>query len=238
MLYDGENYLVKHYNISIASSSNFWPSRALNPKNIRALIAGVSEIGPSFSNSLVPQSFKALPEVKKEVTSIKTKTAAGSELLLNAQFTTDDFQRKMQENQLVVVHLSTHGQFSSDPEKTFVLAWDVPVTVKELKFLLKTERSGIDLLVLSACQTAKGDRRSALGIAGIAAQAGARSTVASLWLVEAESTTLLMEELYRGLRNGLPKAEALRFAQLKLMSNPKYEHPYFWAGFVLVGDWL
>ncbi|MBD2534304.1 CHAT domain-containing protein [Nostoc flagelliforme FACHB-838] len=238
MLYDGENYLVKHYNISTASSSNFWQSRALNPKNIRALIAGISEIGPSFNNSLVPESFKALPEVEKEVASIKTKTAPGSELLLNAQFTTDDFQRKMEDNQLEVVHLSTHGQFSSDPEKTFVLAWDVPVTVKKLKFLLKTERSGIDLLVLSACQTAKGDRRSALGIAGIASQAGARSTVASLWLVEAESTTLLMEEFYRGLRNGLPKAEALRFAQLKLMSNHKYEHPYFWAGFVLVGDWL
>lgn len=238
MLHNGENYLVQNYNISTASSSNFWQSQALKSKNLRALIAGISEVPPSFKNSLVPRSFKALPEVKTEIANIKTKTALGSELLLNAEFTSDDFQRKMEDTQLTVVHLSTHGQFSSDAEKTFILAWDIPVIVKELKFLLKTERSGIDLLVLSACQTAKGDKRSALGIAGIAVQAGARSTLASLWLVEADSTALLMEEFYKGLRNSVPKAEALRLAQLKLMSNPKYQHPYFWAGFILVGNWL
>jgi CHAT domain-containing protein len=237
MLHDGKNYLIDSYNIATSSSSDFWQSPALKSNNLIALIAGIFKESPSLKNPLVPKNFQVLPEVETEIANIKGSTTSAL-VLANAEFTSDRFQQEIENNLLTVVHLSTHGQFSSDPEKTFVLAWDVPVDVRELRFLLKTERSGIDLLVLSACQTAKGDRRSALGIAGIAAQAGARSTVASLWLVEAESTALLMEEFYKGLKNGMTKAEALRLAQLKLMSNPKYENPYFWSGFILVGNWL
>ncbi len=237
MLHDGENYLIEYYNIATSPSSDFWQSPALKSNNLITLIAGIFKESPSLKNSLVPKNFQILPEVEKEIANIKESTASPL-VLANAEFTRDSFQQKIENNLLTVVHLSTHGQFSSDSEKTFVLAWDVPVAVRELRFLLKTERSGIDLLVLSACQTAKGDRRSALGIAGIAVQAGARSTVASLWVVEAESTALLMKEFYKGLKNGMTKAEALRLAQLKLISNPKYENPYFWSGFILVGNWL
>ena len=112
--------------------------------------------------------------------------------------------------------------------------------MRQLDGLLRKqdERKAIDLLVLSACQTAKGDRRSALGLAGVAAQAGARSTLATLWLVDAESTAQLMGEFYKGLKKGIPKAEALRQAQISLMSDPKWLHPYYWGPFVLVGSWL
>lgn len=146
------------------------------------------------------------------------------------------FNKKIEKNSFSLVHLSTHAQFSSDPEQTFVLTWDKPLNVKDLKFLLKNEGDTINLLVLSACQTAKGDKRSALGIAGIAVQAGARSTLASLWLVDADSTALLMEEFYKGLKNGLVLPEALRLAKLSLLSSEKYFHPYYWAGFILVGN--
>ncbi|WP_414544792.1 CHAT domain-containing protein [Nostoc sp. CCY0012] len=239
MLNDGKNFLISHYSISTASSSELWESQTLKPlQPLKALIAGLYEVSPSLKNSLVPKNFQALPEVKTEIAGIKENTAPSSVLLLNSKFTSDNLHQKMEKNLFKIVHISTHGQFSSDSEKTFLLAWDVPITVKQLKFLLKIERSGIDLLVLSACQTAKGDKRSTLGIAGIAAQAGAKSTVASLWLVEAGSTAQLMSEFYKGLENGMTKAEALRQAQLKLMSNPAYSHPYFWAGFILVGNWL
>ena len=110
--------------------------------------------------------------------------------------------------------------------------WDLNVLLKR-----QNSQSSIDLLVLSACQTAKGDRRSALGIAGLAAQSGARSTIATLWLVNSDSTVQLISKFYEGLKNGLPKAEALRQAQLSLLSSPKYSHPYYWAAFVLVGAW-
>jgi CHAT domain-containing protein len=238
MLNDGKNFLISHYSISTASSSEFWESQSKSLQPMNALIAGLYEVSPSLKNSVVPKNFNVLSEVKTEIASIKINTAPSSKLLLNSKFTSDNFQKQMEENIFKIVHISTHAQFSSDSEKTFILAWDVPIAVKQLKFLLKAERSGIDLLVLSACQTAKGDRRSTLGIAGIASQAGAKSTVASLWLVEADSTAQLMSEFYKGLENGMTKAEALRQAQLKLSSNPKYSHPYFWAGFILVGNWL
>lgn len=120
--------------------------------------------------------------------------------------------------------------------------WDKAINALEfyslLKFSARSNEDGIELLVLSACQTAKGNKRSALGIAGVAAQAGARSTVATLWKVDADSTALLMEQFYKNLKNGVPKAEALRQAQLNLISDSRYSHPYFWAGFILVGGWL
>ena len=134
------------------------------------------------------------------------------------------------------------GQFSSKLIRTGFLAYDRQINIREFDSLLrnKTQTSSdiIELLVLSACQTAKGNKRSALGIAGVAVQAGARTTVATLWLVEANSTVELMEEFYKGLRKGLTKAEALRQAQLALMKNPKYAHPYYWAPFLIVGSWL
>lgn len=97
----------------------------------------------------------------------------------------------------------------------------------------------IELLVLSACQTAAGDERAGLGIAGVAFQAGARSTIASLWNLDDESTSVLMNEFYQELANKkLTKAEALRHAQLALLQNPKYKRPMFWAPYILLGNWL
>lgn len=236
ILHDGQKYLINDYSISIALGSDFLQTQpSKNSKLLsKVLIAGIYEKSPNFFNSLISPEFQSLPEVKIEIANIK-KTAASALVLANSAFTSNKFHQKIEENSFTVIHLSTHGQFSSDPEKTFLMAWDRLINVKELKFLIKNEH-GIDLLTLSACQTAKGDRRSALGIAGITVQAGAKSTLASLWLVETNSTALLMSYFYEGLNQGMTKAEALRQAQLKLMSNPKYSHPYFWSGFILVGN--
>jgi tetratricopeptide (TPR) repeat protein len=103
---------------------------------------------------------------------------------------------------------------------------------------IQSGQEGIELLVLSACQTAKGNKRSALGMAGVAVQAGARSTLATLWQVDADSSALLMKVFYQGLKDGLTKVEALRLAQLQLISNPQYQHPSHWAAFLLLGGWL
>jgi CHAT domain-containing protein len=116
--------------------------------------------------------------------------------------------------------------------------------VNELReFLQTTDRrrsTPIELLVLSACQTAKGDNRAALGIAGVAVRAGARSTLATLWSVNDEATADLMVQFYQELANTtVTKAEALRRAQVAILQNPKYkQHPYFWSPYVLVGNWL
>jgi CHAT domain-containing protein len=94
-------------------------------------------------------------------------------------------------------------------------------------------------LTLSACQTAVGDDQAALGLAGIALKAGARSALASLWFVEDEATTQLISEFYRQLHHHqLPKAKALQNAQKQLLSQSRYRHPALWASFLLIGNWL
>ncbi|MCM0593847.1 MAG: CHAT domain-containing protein [Gloeotrichia echinulata DEX184] len=231
MLYDGNQYLIEAYNVSIGSSAKQLRQSLL--ERAKTLVSGVSQIGPSFNNIIVPKNLRPLPQVKIEIENIK-KNNPSALTLIDAEFTRDKFQQNVEDNYFSIIHLSTHAQFSSDLEQTFILAWDTPINVQDLKILVQN-KSSLDLLVLSACQTAKGDRRSFLGIAGIAAQAGARGILASLWLVDAESTTQLMSKFYDGLKHGLTKAEALQVAQLSLLKSDKYFHPYYWSGFILVG---
>lgn len=234
MLSDGQQYLVQTYNISVSSSAeqlkqSFWESSG-------TLVGGVSQVAPSFNDSNVPKNLTPLPQVKVEIENIK-KTNPSASTLIDAEFTSQSFKQMNEKHSFSTIHLSTHAQFSSDPNQTFVLAWDTPLNVKDLKGLLqnKNNQANLDLLTLSACQTAKGDRRSFLGIAGIAAQAGARSILASLWLVDAESTSQLMSKFYEQLKAGHTKAEALQLAQLSLLNSEKYGHPFYWSGFILVG---
>jgi CHAT domain-containing protein len=143
-----------------------------------------------------------------------------------------------------ILHLATHGQFSSRPENTFILAADGPINVLQFDNLLRhqdeTRSEGLSMLILSACQTAAGDNRAALGLAGVSVKAGARSTLASLWHISDKSTAILVGEFYRELvQNKVTKAEALRNAQIKLLRDyPNYSRPGYWAPYVLVGNWL
>ncbi|YAF99529.1 MAG: CHAT domain-containing protein (plasmid) [Nodularia sp. CChRGM 3473] len=241
LLYDGKDYLFQHYSIAETLGSKVRQPKFLSKNQLRALIAGLSQVSPSFNDANSPLGIKALPGVEVEVENIQKQTTS-SKVLLNDQFTSQRLEQQLSTTDYPIIHLSTHAQFSSDVQRTIFFTWDKLVTVLEFNSLLKhktqTSENTIELLVLSACETAKGNKRSALGIAGVAAQAGARSTVATLWKVDAGSTALLMEEFYKNLNNAIPKAEALRLAQMSLFSNPQYQHPYFWAGFVLVGGWL
>lgn len=238
MLYDGNKYLTESYAISNASSLQQLQAQFEKQKQVKVLFAGISEAVTVSEKTSVTESFQPLPQVNQEVKNIK-KSINYVSVLLNDEFTNHNFREKFETDSFPIVHLSTHAQFSSDPDNTFLLTWKQLLKVQQLKSFLKNKQSPIDLLVLSACETAKGDRRSALGIAGIAAQAGARSTLATLWLVDDESTAQLIGEFYKNLKNGLTKAEALRQAQLSLISSNNYSHPYYWAGFILVGSsWL
>jgi CHAT domain-containing protein len=104
---------------------------------------------------------------------------------------------------------------------------------------LETKQKPIELLVLSACQTALGDDRATLGLAGVAVRAGARSTLASLWSVDDAATALLMSRFYQYLAENpnLTKAEALQRAQISLLEHRIFRRPSYWAAFVLVGNW-
>jgi CHAT domain-containing protein len=231
-LYDGQQYLVQKYAVALTPGLQLLSPKSLERGQLKALTAGVSEARPGFS---------ALSNVALELDEINSEVP--STRLLNEEFTITAFQNKINSLPFPVVHLATHGQFSSKADDTFILTWDSRLNAKELDTLLRvTDQSrpnAIELLVLSACQTATGDKRAALGLAGVAVRAGARSTLASLWSIDDKSSALLMSQFYRELvRTKVTKAEALRLAQLSLLQNPRYQHPRYWAPFVLVGNWL
>jgi CHAT domain-containing protein len=232
VLHDGKQYLVEKYSVALSPGMQLLQARSFKQDNLKVITAGLSEARPGF---------KALPAVKLEVKTIAS--AVKSQQLLNEKFTRSNLRKTIQSKPFSILHLATHGQFSSKSDDTFILAWDQKINVKELGELIKSreedEASPIELLVLSACQTAKGDNRAVLGLAGVAVHSRARSTLATLWAVKDESTAKFMGEFYKQLSQpGTSKAEALRKAQMAFLQDANFSHPYYWAPFVLVGNWL
>ncbi len=231
-LYNGKQYLVENYSIALTPGLQLLEPKPLQTEKLQALIGGLTEARLGFS---------ALPNVENEVKEIQSEVS--SRVIINQEFTSNNLQNRINLLPFPVIHLATHGQFSSDAEKTFILAWDKPINVNELNNFLRNRSENkdnvIELLVLSACRTAAGDKRAALGLAGVAVRAGARSTLASLWYLDDRSTAVLMSEFYREYANQrLTKAEALRRAQLSLLQSREYSLPMYWAPYVLVGNWL
>lgn len=232
-LYDGDQYLVENYQVALTPGLQLLEPRALGQEQLQALSVGLTESR---------QGFSALPGVQQEIEQIQASVP--SKVVLDKAFTKENLQRQLKDSTFPIVHLATHGQFSSDPEQTFLLTWDTQINVREIRNLLKSRRNSqtkpIELLVLSACQTAAGDSQAALGLAGLAVQSGARSTLATLWSVNDRSTAKLMTELYQDLAasDEISRGASLRQAQLALLHSEKYNHPFYWSAFVLVGNWL
>ncbi|MGB7440547.1 MAG: CHAT domain-containing protein [Coleofasciculaceae cyanobacterium] len=233
VLYDGQQYLVEKYAIALTPGLELLKSYPLKRGEIKVLKAGLSQ---------ARLGFESIPYVEAEIKQIQSQIPG--EVLLNQDFTKTQLRHAIDQAPFPIIHLATHGQFSSEAEDTFILTWDEKINVEELSELLQTadlQRSKpIELLVLSACETAQGDNRAALGLAGVAVKAGVRSTIATLWLVDDQATANLMSRFYEELsKSEVTKAEALRRAQLSVLQNPQYErNPFYWAPFVLVGNWL
>ena len=221
-LYDGEKYLVEKYSIGLAPGLQLLDPKPLQQVKLEALVGGLSQ---------PRHGFIGLENVKREIAEIETELP--SRILIDKKFTSTALQDQIANVPYPVVHIASHGQFSSNADETFILAWDKPIKVKELNNFLRQsqqiEGKALELLVLSACETATGDKKAALGLAGVAVQAGARSTLATLWTVSDEATAEFMRQFYRLLAQGnLSKTEALRQAQLILLNNPNYDTPYLW----------
>lgn len=237
VLYDGkrQEYLMqKPYALAVVPGLQLFDLRPLQRERLKVLTAGVSE-----QRHFGGRSFSKLPNVVQELQQIKN--IVPSESLLNPKFTGGNLEQQINSGAFSVVHIATHGKFSSNPEETFILTYDRLLDSNNLNNLLRVNNQSssniIELLVLSACETAKGDNRATLGLAGIAVRAGARSTLATLWQVSDRSTSELMEQFYKQLtKPEITKAEALHQAQLELFK--QYKAPYYWAPYVLVGNWL
>lgn len=240
-LYDSENkqFLIqKKYAIAVNLGLQLQSPQQIAKSPLKVLAAGLAqpsgELGKKFGN---------LPGVVPELAAIRAAGISVTELK-DKQFSIEGFSERVKEAPYNVIHMATHGQFSSDAQNTFLLANDNKITVGQFDQLIRDrariQRTPIELLVLSACETATGDDRATLGLAGVAVKAGAQSTVASLWKVKDRSTALLIGEFYRQLKTqNVSRAEALRLAQLKLLEGDSgFNAPLHWAPFILIGNWL
>ncbi len=232
-LYDGQKYLVEKYAVALSAGLQLLDPKPLVQQQIRALTAGLTQPPPGFPK------FAPLLAIKSEFEGI-TKAGVSTTSLLDGDFKKKNLESEIDAASFNIVHLATHGQFSSSLEDTFILDFDGQINVKDFDTLFRSQgKSIVELLVLSACQTATGDSRAALGLAGAAVRAGARSTIASLWQIDDKSTAMFVSAFYRELKSGkITKAEAVNRAQLELLKHPNYRAPSFWSAYVLIGNWL
>jgi CHAT domain-containing protein len=247
-LYDGQDFLAAKYAVAVSpglslSVGGNYPAEVSKSAR-RVLASGLSE---------AKRGFNELPSVVGEIDRIRQIYAGEATTLLNEQFKAGAFEQELSrpapgDEGYSIVHIASHGVFSADVAKTFILTYDGTINLDDLASLLQPyqlRNKPIDLLTLSACQTSAGDdqaamERASLGLGGLAVKAGARSAMASLWLVNDQATQQLVTAFYEELAQHpeAGKAKALQQAQLKLIRGDNFTHPLFWAPFLLIGDWL
>ena len=209
----------------------------IDPKSLdrsaapKILLAGLSES---------VQGFPALGAVREELSAIQN--LYGGEILLDQDFTLERFENALRDTDVSIVHIASHGSFTGNQSGNFLLTYDGKLSMDRLRQsigITKFRKNPVELLVLSACETAAGDDRAALGLAGVALKAGARSAMGSLWVISDEGTALLIEEFYKQLKDpSVSKAKALQKAQNKLIEKEGFQHPFFWSPYLMINNWL
>lgn len=231
-LHDGKQFLIEKHAIGTVPGITLADPRPIDLENIKILTAGLSK---------GVQDFTPLPSVAGELSDIRD-IMNGETLLRDEQYTIENLTNEFKTGSYTIMHLATHGVFGGIPEETFLLTYESKLTIDQLENLIGLGRfreSPVQLLTLSACQTALGDERAALGLAGVAVKAGVRTAVATLWYVDDEATSLAVREFYRQIkRPGVSKAQALQNSQKMMIAQLRYRHPAYWAPFLLIGNWM
>jgi CHAT domain-containing protein len=203
------------------------------------LIPGLTAGERSANRSVELREQLSLPGVKEEVNALSD--VLKGRVLLDQQFTASQFKEQAESGSYRIVHVASHGIFGGSADTSFVLAYDELLTMGNLQALLKSDqfqKHPIELLSLSACETAEGNERAPLGISGAAIKARAKSVMGTLWPVNDLAAKGMMVKTYEGIaRDGLSKTEALQKAQIAMLHSPDMAHPFYWAPFVLIGNW-
>ncbi|WP_448564227.1 CHAT domain-containing protein [Trichothermofontia sp.] len=252
VLHDGQQYLVEKYNFSLIPAFNLLATRYQPLQSAQVLAMGASE----FSQ------LNDLPAVPLELGTIAQVLWPGK-VLLNQEFTPSALVNQRQRQPFAIVHLATHAEFQPGTlDQSYIQFWDQRLGLNQIP-TLNLGSPPVQLLVLSACRTALGDRQVELGFAGLAVEAGVESAIASLWYVSDVATLVLMRQFYQDLKQSPIKAEALRQAQVALLqgrtklsthdpiqqqlqtplppevaafANQPLTHPYYWAAFTVIGS--
>jgi CHAT domain-containing protein len=235
-LYDGTQWLTQRYQINYLTALALTPIDALHVRSPKAFV-GVLTQGRKITVAGKVYEFGPLNYTQAEVAQV-TKTIPNTKALIDQPFNRKNLLAQMP--QATVVHLATHAKFGGTPEESFIVLGDGDaVTLREVE---AWKLPNVSLFVLSACQTALGEKLgNGLEILGFGYQmqrTGSRAAIASLWNVQDDSTAVLMDAFYAGLRKGLPKTEALRQAQIALINSGNYNRPIYWAPFILIGNGL
>ncbi|SEH08813.1 CHAT domain protein [Candidatus Venteria ishoeyi] len=244
-LHDGEKYLIQNLSLAIAPGQCLIlsPNPNLQQEQQAILLAGLSES---------VQAYPALPCVQHELSKIQNLYQNQSvDLLFNQSFVLPLMKTNLSQRTYRNLHIASHGEFNGDVEQSFILTYDQKINFNTLESLLRlqTNSAALDLLVLSACETAAGNDKAALGLAGIAIKAGVSSVLASLWRIDDQLTSVLVANFYQQWQQALQensfaagnlgKAHALSSAQRLLLEDESYiayRHPYYWAAFLLIGN--
>ncbi len=230
-LVDGERFVAEDFAVATVPGLSLFDPRPVGDLQLSFLLAALSE---------PVQGFPALPHTRAEVEAIRE--VFGGTVLQDEAFNANAFDRAIRRDPFSVVHIASHGVFRSSGEDSFILTHDERIDLDDLDRLLSVTRfrdTPVELLTLSACETAAGDAQAALGLAGIAVKAGARSAVASLWSINDESSAELVTTFYQELAaGGVTRAEALRRAQVAQLASARFRHPAYWAPFIVIGNWL
>ncbi|MBD0265505.1 MAG: CHAT domain-containing protein, partial [Tolypothrix sp. Co-bin9] len=203
--------------------------------------------------------FEPLSQVKLELKTITTSLPK-SKGLLDQDFTSERLQQELEKNTYPIIHIATHGKFGIDDRETFLVTgkrveanpqksrraetYNERLSITDLYELISNNRdrnNPIQLLTLTACETAVGSDRETLGLAGIAIQAGSQSAMASLWKIDDAATAQLIAKFYQSWHSGLSKAKALQATQIAWLQAHQQQlesHPGYWAPFILIGNWL
>ncbi|MDJ0554701.1 MAG: CHAT domain-containing protein [Microcoleaceae cyanobacterium MO_207.B10] len=252
-LHDGENFIIEKYAIARIPAFNLMKTDYNQIQNAKILAMGASEF----------EELEPLPAVSVEINEI-TQNLWSGQGFMNQEFTIKNFQKQREKQDFGIVHLATHAEFRpGKPDNSYIQFWgNERIQLDDIE-KLKLARPPVDLLVLSACRTALGDREAELGFAGLTVKAGVRSALASLWNVSDIGTLALMTEFYQHLQKTPLKAEALRQTQVEMLkgkvgskmgelkgsrgglqlpselaefSDETFSHPYYWSAFTIIGN--
>ncbi len=230
-LHDGRQFVVSKYAVAVVPAMELTDPRPLQRGTGTGLAMGLTESAPGSS---------AKSDRREELHAVTA--LYGGTSLTNSQFSAPSLEQEIKNHGVGIVHIASHSEVGNDVNQSFLQAYDGKISMDRLAQmvgLLQHRQQPLELLTLSACETAVDDDRAALGLAGIAVKTGARSALASLWVAEDQAAPELVAEFYRQLQDTtVSKAVALQRAQQKILAQPGHGHPSFWASFLLINNWM
>ena len=252
VLHDGEKFVIEKYNLARIPAFSLTDTSYELQSDRQVLATGASEF----------TDLPSLPGVEIELDTIVPKLWSGAKIF-NQDFTVKNLKQAHQSGDFDIIHIASHSFFNpGSPENSYIQFGDRKLNLEQLANL-ELDLPQVDLLVLSACETALGNKDAEFGFAGLAMQAGVKSALASLWTINDAGTVVLMSEFYQQLKSTPIKSEALRKAQLNMLQQKVYvegtqvkgsqvalnlppdtaeaevqnfNHPFYWAGFTIIGN--